>query len=204
MGLEIGSFVLFSTLLALAPGPDNTFVLVQSMRYGARKGLFIVLGLVLGCAVHTTWVVIGVATLMERMPSLAVLLRVFGTLYMLYLAYLLLTADDGSTPGEQEGKEGSHLFMLRTGFLMNVLNPKVGIFFLSFFPGFLFSDTLSNYIQFIVLGLVFMAVTLLVFGGIALGGSRLSKWFRVERWSRGFRYVQIGVFLLVVVFLWLE
>ncbi len=204
MGWELGSFVLFSTLLALAPGPDNTFVLVQSMRYGARKGLYIVLGLVLGCAVHTTWVVLGVAALTERIPSIGIILKVFGSMYMLYLVYLLLTQDNGPGLGEQEAKKGSDLFMLRTGFLMNVLNPKVGIFFLSFFPGFLFSDTLSTYMQYITLGLLFMTVTLLVFGSIAIGGSRLSKWLQVDRWSKSFRYVQIGVFLLVVVFLWLE
>lgn len=203
MNATLGSFVLFSLLLALAPGPDNTFVLVQSMRYGARHGLSIVIGLVLGCAVHTTWVVIGVAALLQSHPSMNTLLKIFGSAYMLYLVYQLLreyTAPDLRAGGEQAGSLQS---MIRTGFLMNVLNPKVAIFFLSFFPGFLFHDQLSPSAQFGVLGLLFMGVTFAVFGGIALGGSRLSRWLRIDRWSEGFRWIQIAVFLGVVVFLWM-
>lgn len=204
MWTTLGSFALFSALLGLAPGPDNTFVLVQSMRYGARSGLAIVLGLVLGCAVHTSYVVFGVATLMEESPAFRLALRIFGTAYMLYLVYVLAREKEGGGLGEERASVGSFGKMLRTGFLMNVLNPKVAIFFLSFFPGFLFSDTLSTRMQFAVLGGIFMAVTLLVFGTIALGGSRLANWMGVEGWSKGFRYIQIAVFLLVVVFLWVE
>jgi len=204
MFLILGSFVLFSALLAIAPGPDNTFVLVQSMRYGAKNGLAIVLGLVLGCAVHTSYVVFGVAALLEQSALFGWVLKLFGTFYMLYLAYGLLKDKEGGEAIEAEGAAGSTGHMIRTGFLMNVLNPKVAIFFLSFFPGFLFSEHLSTSWQFAILGLVFMLVTFTVFGGIALGGSRLSQWMQIERRAATFRYVQIGVFLLVIVFLWLE
>ena len=88
---------------------------------------------------------------------------------------------------------------------MNVLNPKVTIFFLAFFPGFLFSDTLDTVIQFYALGLLFMLSALLVFGTIAfLAGSISNYLTRNKKAGIYLKWVQIIVFMGIAVYLFLS
>ena len=93
--------------------------------------------------------------------------------------------------------------LFRQGFIMNVLNPKVTIFFLAFFPGFLFSDELSTVIQFYVLGLLFMFVSAIIFSLIALLSGMISEYIRGNskigvylKWLQIIVFVGIAVYLL--------
>lgn len=188
--------------LALSPGPDNIFVLVQSISNGKKYGLAVVAGLMTGCLIHTTLLAFGISAIIKDNPNIFTLIKVFGAVYLLYLSFMVYRG--GSTIAikinEKSVKSLSTLF--RQGFIMNVLNPKVTIFFLAFFPGFLFSDALSTIVQFYVLGFLFIAVSSIVFGAIALLSGSVSDFITGnKRTGLVLKWVQIIVFIGIAIYL---
>lgn len=190
--------------LAISPGPDNIYVLTQSIANGKKFGLATVAGLISGCIVHTTLLAFGVSALIKANNNIFFIIKLFGALYLFYLAYQVYRGDgsvnlrEGSAPR----KNLSQLF--RHGFIMNVLNPKVTIFFLAFFPGFLFSETLSTVVQFYVLGLLFMLVSALIFSAIAILSGHISERINNNanigiflKWMQIIVFIGIAVYLLL-------
>ena len=157
------SFSIASFLLALAPGPDNFFVLTFSAKYGKTLGLFTVLGLVSGCLVHTTLVAFGVSALIINNDFLFSLLMYVGAFYLLFIAFKVYKSDNSIKELDQANNQIGKFKVFVNGFLMNILNPKVLAFFLAFFPTFIFSETINPLIQFYILGGIFMIITLIVF-----------------------------------------
>ena len=160
-------FFTASVLLALAPGPDNIFVLTQSAIKGRLVGLVVTLGLCTGLLVHTTAVALGVAALFQASALAFALLKFAGAAYLLYLAWGAFRAGASTLPSEADQETSWLRFYLR-GIVMNVTNPKVSIFFLAFLPQFTNPAKGSLPLQLIMLGGVFILATLLVFGGIAV------------------------------------
>lgn len=165
------SFFAIATLLALSPGPDNIFVLVQSAIHGRRMGIMIVLGLCTGLIVHTIAVTVGLATLIATSAMAFTILKTLGAAYLIYLAWLSFKANPQPHEPEQTNtkSKASALQMYSRGIIMNVSNPKVTIFFLAFLPQFINNNSnISISMQIFQLGALFMLSTLLVFGGIAV------------------------------------
>ena len=160
-------FCTASVLLALAPGPDNIFVLTQSAIKGRLVGLVVTLGLCTGLLVHTTAVALGVAALFQASALAFNLLKYAGAAYLLYLAWGAFRAG-ASALLDKADQETSWLRFYLRGIVMNVTNPKVSIFFLAFLPQFTNPAKGSLPLQLIMLGGVFILATLLVFGGIAV------------------------------------
>jgi len=161
-----------AVLLALAPGPDNLFVLMQSAMRGRAAGLFVVLGLCSGLLVHTAAVALGLATLFATSALAFTALKTVGALYLVWLAWQAWhapTSDAGAVPSEGPGAWQ----LYRRGIVMNVTNPKVTIFFLAFLPQFVAAGRGRVGEQVLALGAIFMLATLLVFGAIALAGGAL-------------------------------
>nr|WP_299384421.1 LysE family translocator [Allomuricauda sp.] len=198
-------FLLSSLALALSPGPDNIFVLTQSISKGVRAGLVTVLGLVSGCLVHTTLLAFGVSEVIKRSDTLFFAIKLFGALYLIYLAVKVFRSTSTIVIDQAADHKKKTTGLFWTGFTMNVLNPKVTIFFLAFFPGFLFSSELSNVLQFYILGLLFMLSAFIVFGLIALLAGSISK-FIVRNPRTGFylKWLQITVFLGIAIYLLLS
>jgi threonine/homoserine/homoserine lactone efflux protein len=165
-----------AALLALSPGPDNLFVLMQSAMRGRAAGLMVVLGLCTGLMVHTAAVALGLASLFATSALAFNLLKVVGALYLLWLARQAWTAP----PAEASAGSGDSAPRLRQlygrGIVMNVTNPKVAIFCLAFLPQFVAADRGHVGQQVLALGALFMLATLLVFGAIALGAGTLRQW----------------------------
>lgn len=181
------SFVFATATLAISPGPDNIFVLTQSIVNGKKYGLATVAGLMTGCIIHTTLVAFGVSEVIKQNPSLFFVIKLLGAGYLLYLAFQVYKSD-AKIAFSTEGVEKKSTFQLfKTGFWMNVLNPKVTIFFLAFFPQFLFSDSISNVIQFYVLGGLFILSSFIIFSSIALLAGSISTYIKQNE--------QIGVYL---------
>ncbi|WP_312304982.1 LysE family translocator [Pulveribacter sp.] len=157
-----------AVLLALTPGPDNLFVLVQSAQRGWRAGMCVVLGLCLGLVGHTAAVALGLAAVFAASSSAFTALKLCGAAYLAWLAWGALRAP-AATGGPQALPEqaGGALRMVGRGVVMNLTNPKVLIFFLAFLPQFADPARGALAPQIMALGLVFMVATLLVFGAIA-------------------------------------
>lgn len=198
-------FLVSSLALALSPGPDNIFVLTQSISNGTKSGLATVFGLVSGCLVHTTLLAFGVSEIIKRSDTLFFAIKLFGAMYLLYLAYKVYRSDASIKLNKESKAVKSPRKLFWTGFTMNVLNPKVTIFFLAFFPGFLFSDELNTVIQFYILGLLFMLSALIVFGAIALLAGRVSQYLMGHKKAGVYlKWVQIIVFVGIAVYLFLS
>jgi threonine/homoserine/homoserine lactone efflux protein len=179
----LGLFALASFLLALVPGPDNLFVITQSALFGRRSGVLITLGLCSGLLVHTSLVALGLAALFQASPLAFTLLKMTGALYLLYLAWMSWQA---SATVMQDGKPLGLLALYRRGVIMNVTNPKVSIFFLAFLPQFTHPGQGSLALQIVLLGLVFMLVSMLTFCGFAVIAGSLRAWFvgkpAIQQW----------------------
>jgi threonine/homoserine/homoserine lactone efflux protein len=196
------SFALATLALAVSPGPDNIYVLTQSIVNGKKYGLATVYGLISGCIIHTTLLAFGVSAIIKESESLFFAIKLFGAVYLLYLAYKVYKSDASITFSEDNVAKKTTTQLFKQGFIMNVLNPKVSIFFLAFFPGFLFSDTISTVIQFYVLGFLFMFVSLIVFSTIAILAGAISKYIKSHK-NVGLylKWIQIFVFIAIAIFI---
>ena len=162
-------------LLALTPGPDNIFVLLQSAQRGWRVGMCVVLGLCLGLCVQTAAVALGLAAVFAASALAFGLLKWCGAAYLAWLAWQSLRAAASVRQGAASDKPvaASALLpseaarMVGRGVVMNLTNPKVLVFFLAFLPQFADPARGSMAWQIMLLGLVFMLASLLVFGAIA-------------------------------------
>lgn len=196
------SFVLATSILAISPGPDNIFVLTQSIVNGRNFGLATVIGLISGCLVHTTLLAFGVSAIISASEYLYTVIKIFGSIYLLFLAFQVYKTDASILLSEEITPKKTAKQLFKQGFLMNVLNPKVSIFFLAFFPGFLFSDSLSLISQFYILGFIFMFVSFFIFSTIAILAGTISKSIRNNS-SIGLylKWSQFAVFILIAIFI---
>jgi threonine/homoserine/homoserine lactone efflux protein len=199
------SFSLATLALACSPGPDNIFVLTQSIVYGRKFGLATVFGLISGCVIHTTLLAFGVSAIIRNSESLFFVIKLFGAIYLFYLAYKVFKSDASIPLSEAPIEKKSTRQLFQQGFMMNVLNPKVSIFFLAFFPGFLFSNTLSTVFQFYILGFLFMFVSLIVFSFIAISAARISESIKKNKHINLYlKWIQIVVFIGIALFILIE
>jgi threonine/homoserine/homoserine lactone efflux protein len=199
------TFSFATAALALSPGPDNIFVLIQSIAHGKRYGFATIAGLMTGCLVHATLLAFGVSAIIKENDSFFFIIKLFGAIYLLYLAFQVFRSDGTISLSNDRVPKKSIGQLFRQGFIMNVLNPKVTIFFLAFFPGFLFSETMSTVIQFYVLGLLFIAVSSLIFGAIAiLSGVISDRILKNTNVGIILKWLQIIVFVGIAVFLFLS
>lgn len=198
-------FIMASTALAISPGPDNIFVLTQSISNGVKSGLAIVAGLVSGCLVHTTFLAFGVSEVIKRSDTLFFIIKLFGGIYLLYLAVMVYKSDSSIQFNVKGNSKKGLTKLFWKGFTMNVLNPKVTIFFLAFFPGFLFSNELNTVVQFYVLGILFMLSAFAVFSTVALLAGSISKYI-LARQKVGvyLKWLQIIVFVGIAIYLFLS
>lgn len=203
MDFEIlASFVVATSILAISPGPDNIFVLTQSIVHGRTYGIATVLGLMTGCIIHTTLVAFGISAIITKSPLLFLGIKILGAIYLLYLAYKVFRSSPEIVMNTDNVEKKSTSELFKIGFLMNVLNPKVTIFFMALFPGFLFSDELSSVFQFYILGVLFILTSLIIFSSIAiLGGKASEKIQESNLIKQSLKWLQILVFVGIAVFI---
>lgn len=203
-GATFAYFLTASILLTLAPGPDILYLLTKSLSDGARAGIILACGLVSGIVFHTTLVMLGVATLIKSSATALMLLKIFGAAYLLFLAWgAFKSALAGKGLGLRgQGAGGSEKFsaaaLYKRGVLMNVLNPKVLLFFLAFLPQFvnLSSDTASLTILF--LGVTFAAQALIIFSAVAIFAGHVRKFLlRKKNIGRLMNFIEAAVLTLI-------
>jgi threonine/homoserine/homoserine lactone efflux protein len=179
-------FVFASAMLGIAPGPDNIFVLTQSIVNGRKTGIIITLGLCTGLLFHTAIVAMGVAVIFQNSLLAFNILKYTGAAYLLYLSWQVFKST--SSEIKTSVKENvSFLKFYRKGIIMNVTNPKVSIFFLAFLPQFADSSRGAFAPQIILLGIIFIIITIIVFSGVAFFAGLIGEW--ISKSKKGQTYL---------------
>ncbi len=192
---EILSFIVASTILAFTPGPDNIFVIVTSLGNGFKTAFKFILGLCSGIILHTALIVIGVSAVVSQSEYGLSVLKYFAIAYLLFLAYKTFIHRNDPIQLNQQSKVDNYFIR---GFIMNISNPKVLMFFLAFFPQFANMSQPDFQLRLAVLGLLFIAVTLVVFSSIAwLAAKGSRKFIENHIYSLVINWLAIIVFIVV-------
>ena len=215
------NFFIAALVVALAPGPDNLFVLAQSATHGAKAGFSVICGLCTGICVQTALLIVGVSALIAASPVAFFVLQCCGAAYLLYLAYKsfqvragVVKLDAGADASNEmradnAGGEGAGLPFRRLylrGIIMNLTNPKAVLFALSFIPPAVdMSRDMSPSLQMVVLGAEFVTATFIVFGSIALLAGAVKKFMlnspkanRNLNWFSGCVFIALAIALFAL------
>lgn len=158
---DLPTFVAFTIacwILAITPGPDMTLTISRSLQDGKSGGLMVVFGTSLGIVVHTCLVAFGVSALIVASPTAFLALKTGGALYLVWLAFQAIRYGSSLSVKKEEGPGHSALGNFTTGFAVNVLNPKVILFFMTFLPQFVDAHSPNVTGQLMVLGLSFIVL----------------------------------------------
>lgn len=161
--MEVYAFLLASILLTISPGPDILYVLNLSLFDTKKNALILATGLVSGIIIHTSFVAFGLAAIINQTRWLFWLIKIFGSLYLFYLAYSALVSSTSFELKPNQDTSKSMLKVFTKGFLMNVLNPKVTMFFLALLPSFVAKQNWDQPQYFFLLGFIFMIQAWIIF-----------------------------------------
>nr|WP_210290108.1 LysE family translocator [Rhizobium skierniewicense] len=193
------AFTVAILLLAVTPGPDMTLWISRSLREGRASGFMTLVGTNLGITVHTMLVAFGVAALIVASPTAFLVLKTGGAAYLVWLAIQAIRKGSNfvmERPKEQKA-EASLTSALLNGIWVNLLNPKVIIFFMTFLPQFVSASDPHVTGKLIFLGLWSIIVALPIGIAIVIAADRLSGWLQSNRKVlRGLDYTIAGVFSL--------
>lgn len=202
---SLATFIAFaaaSLLLATTPGPDMTLSISRALSQGRGPALWVVLGTSVGIVVHTLLVAFGISALITASPTAFTILKTGGAAYLLWLAIQAVRVGSSFSdkPDSTAPKSASVLGCISTGFWVNLLNPKVIIFFMTFLPQFVSAGDPNVTGKLIVLGLLFIVIGMPVNTIVVLAAHKLSAWLRNnEKVLRGLDYSFAGVFSLFAV-----
>ena len=161
------AFIAASALVTVAPGPDNLMVLSVGISRGREAGIGFGLGCALGCFVHTLWAALGIGAVVMASEGTFTVLKMAGATYLVYIGVMAWRHAGASTLVRlDEGKAEPITAHLRRGFIANVINPKVALFFIAFLPQFVDPARGAVWAQMVLLGALFAAQTVLIFGGL--------------------------------------
>ena len=199
---NLALFVAASLAVIVAPGPDNIYVLTRGIAQGRKVALASAWGMCSGLLFHTTLAAVGLSAILARSAGALSLVKYIGAAYLVYLGIrALLSREEFSPSVEKIFTVKLRNFFLQ-GLTMNLLNPKVAVFFMAFLPQFV-SPSVGTAegaaLRLVALGLVFALLSVIIFSAIALFsgvvGDRLSRNPRFAtalRWSTGFVLVGLG------------
>ncbi|MCG8494341.1 MAG: LysE family translocator [Sneathiellales bacterium] len=174
--MDISQFWIFAgavILINLVPGPDMLFTVAYSLKRGARAGFFAAIGIGTGGLVHASLSAVGITAILASSPYAFDVLRIGGAIYLIWLG--INTIRQSGTLQSEKGKiDESSWRIFRKGFVTNVLNPKVALFFLAFLPQFIDPATGDPTLQIMMLGGFFSLAETVIIGtfGIFLGFSK--------------------------------
>jgi len=207
--MDLGVWLAFfgaALLLAVMPGPDILFVAAQSATVSRMEGAAVALGLCTGLLGHITAAALGVSAVVYSHEAAFTAVKWLGAAYLFYLAYQAVRSavrKSSASADEPEGENGDGAVrqpssfgrMYRRGILMNLLNPKVSLFFVALLPQFVIKDGFPVPVQMILLGLTFLAASLIVFLTVAFtAGSIGRRWIRGAARHRATAWVQAVIY----------
>jgi threonine/homoserine/homoserine lactone efflux protein len=188
------AFLGASMALTIAPGPDNIFVITQGISRGRRAAIVTALGMCSGISVHTLAAAAGVSALFYASALAFNVVKYAGAGYLLYLAVKAVMEHSAIAARRAEGvADGFALF--RRGFIMNVLNPKVALFFLAFLPQFTRGSSGNIGLQMVALGLIFMVQAVIIFTLIGFFSGTVGEYvLKRPQVATGFSWLSAGIF----------
>lgn len=190
------SFLTASMILTVSPGPDILYVITSSSAKGFRTGFAIALGLCSGLIIHSTVVAFGAAHFIVSNYWLFLTIKLFGVLYLLWLAYTTFRSSTKIEIDTRLTKEKGFVKLFAKGFLMNVLNPKVMLFFLAFLPQFIPTNTTHPIYHSYILSGIFFLQALLIFSLMAFFSDKVLGFFRHS--ARGVQVLKWGQILIFI------
>ncbi|WP_126443858.1 LysE family translocator [Sulfuricystis multivorans] len=195
---QLFGFLFAAVLVTLAPGPDNLAVLSLGISRGRRAGIGFGLGCALGCFTHTLWASLGISAVLAASNTAFTLFKLAGAAYLVWLGWQALKSPGAKfAAGVRSADATSFSTYLRRGFIANAINPKVALFFLAFLPQFVPAGSAHAAAQSAVLGGLFAAQTVVVFGLIGwfagtIGGFLMQKSRRLDQ-ATGVLFIGLGV-----------
>ncbi len=194
------AFAAASLLLALTPGPDMTLSISRALAQGRRPALFVVVGTSTGILIHTLLVAFGISALITASPTAFFILKTGGAGYLLWLAVQALRSGSSLSVESVDTVKKSALANVSTGLWVNLLNPKVIIFFMTFLPQFVTAGDPAVTEKLLFLGIFFIVACSPVNILVILVADRLANWLQTNpRILRGIDYTFAGVFSVFAV-----
>ena len=161
--MEISTeFLLTSLIVVLIPGTGVIYTISTGLMLGARASIAAAIGCTAGIVPHLVASILGLSAILHMSALAFQAIKFVGAAYLLYLAWNMWKETGGLQLASCESQAGMWR-IARRGFLINILNPKLSVFFLAFLPLFVSPDTGSPVLQMTGLSLIFMAMTLAVF-----------------------------------------
>ena len=174
---DIGLFIVASALLAIAPGPDIVYVLTRGISQGPKAGIAAAFGFASGCIFHTVLAAVGIAALIRSSELAFDAVRYAGAAYLVWIGIQALRHRSSFSIEGASDRRGL-MTIFKQSVVGNMLNPKVTLFFLAFLPQFV--NTQAGHVgwQMALLGAIFMVITVVVFGTVALFAGLIGTWIR--------------------------
>jgi threonine/homoserine/homoserine lactone efflux protein len=191
---SLGLYVAASLALIVTPGQDMMYVVSRSLAQGRLAGACSALGVSLGILVHTALAALGVGALLHALPSLFLVLRIAGALYLVWLGTRMLLA--APHLAVRAGSRVPLLTVVREGVLSNVSNPKIVLFFVAFLPQFVDPASTHATRDLVLLGALYAALALPVKAAVGIAAGAFSE--RLARSSSAIAWMnRIGGTVLV-------
>ena len=175
--LEISTLFAFlgaAIILTIMPGPDNLFVLAQSITQDKKAGIATSLGLCTGLLVHISAAVLGISAIIYQSTIIFSIVKFAGAAYLLYLAWQSFRAKGDPFTLQQQNTQ-AYITLYKKGILMNILNPKVSLFFLALLPQFVNPAQGHVAFQMLILGIVFLVQALVLFSLFSIFAGKVRK-----------------------------
>ncbi|WP_223599382.1 LysE family translocator [Chryseobacterium sp. GVT01B] len=187
---ELIFFILAALILVISPGPNMIYLISKSITQGKKSGFISLAGVVCGFLFHIIMVSFGLTAVLLAVPLAYTLLKAVGTVYLLYLAYQAIKPKSRNIfDVDRNVAHDSPKKLFTIGFLTNVLNPKVAVFYLSFFPQFIKPEYGSIFTQSFELGVIQVLISfsinfiiVLTAARVALFFSNNPVWIKVQKW----------------------
>ena len=168
------TFILTAFIFILTPGMNTVFILNTALSQGKKASIYASLGINAGILVHTLFAALGLSMLIAKSVTAFLVIKYLGAVYLVYLGISKIKEKDSSLNFEAILEVKSAQKNFTSGIVTNVLNPKVALFFISFFPQFIRYDALNNPFPYLILGIMYAAMSILWFCFLSIFASIIS------------------------------
>lgn len=186
---ELLLFALAALIMVLSPGPNMVYLISRSLSQGKKAGIISLFGVMCGFLFHILMVSFGLTAVFFAVPYAFVIVKFLGIAYLLYLAYKSVTSENKIFNTNNQLKKDNALKLFNIGLLTNILNPKMAIFYLSFFPQFIKPEYGSIFGQSMLLGITQICISFIVNFLIVISAAKMAHWFskkplwmKVQKW----------------------